>query len=95
MKIASIVLNSIILAGYLIGGIVCMTASPILGVILLLAGLPCLISIIVICTSHRRSGGFIFQGIMDILFGFLISGIMMLCIEDADLAKKEQNHENN
>jgi hypothetical protein len=87
MKVASIVLNSLILAGYFIAGLVMMIGNPLIGVLVMLCGIPCLISIIVICTSNRRSGGFIFQGIMDILFGFLISGIMMLCIEDRDLAK--------
>lgn len=45
----------------------------------------CLISIIVTHSASRKGGGYIFQGIIDLIFGSLLGGIFMLCVREQNL----------
>jgi len=99
MKVASIVLNSIGIGVYLLVAIILMTASGasgesaigaglIVAIVLWIPIITSIISIVVITTSRSKNGGFTFQGIMDMLFGNLLGGVFMLCIDEKDLKKK-------
>lgn len=91
MKVASIVLNAVSIAVNVLIQIIFAIPGTTIWISLSLAPsvITCIISIIVIATSTEKNGGFIFQGIMDLLFGSMFAGIFMLCIDAKDLKKPE------
>ena len=87
MKTASTVFNVLSIFIYIIVWIM-VGREPNMGlawIIFIPAILVCLISIIVTHSASHKGGGYIFQGILDILFGSLLAGIFMLCVKESDL----------
>lgn len=87
MKAASTVFNVISIAIYIVSWIVAGT-QPGAGMVWLFflpAIAVCLISIIVTHSATHKGGGYIFQGILDIIFGSLLAGIFMLCVKEEDM----------
>ena len=87
MKTASTVFNVISIIAYVIAWIAVgqQPNMALAWIAFLPAILVCLVSIIVVNTATHKGGGYIFQGILDLLFGSLLAGIFMLCVKDYDL----------
>lgn len=87
MKAASTVFNIIDIVIYIIVWIV-LGKQPNMGLAWLFLLPPiivCIISIIVTHSASSKSGGYIFQGVIDLIFGSLLGGIFMLCVREEDL----------
>lgn len=88
MKVASTALNSIVILIYIIVGFVFTELGyPIVWIFGCLGVLIDFISIIVIWTARDKSGGYIFQGILNIIAGCALAGIFMLCVPRDDLMR--------
>lgn len=87
MKAASTVFNVLSILIYIIAWIA-VGKQPNMGlawIFFLPAILVCLVSIIVTHSASHKGGGYIFQGILDIIFGSLLAGIFMLCVNESDM----------
>ena len=87
MKAASTVFNVISIVIYIIAWIISgrQPGAGLVWLFFLPAIVVCLISIIVMHSATRKGGGYIFQGILDIIFGSLLAGIFMLCVREEDM----------
>ena len=87
MKAASTVFNVISIVIYIIAWIISgrQPGAGLVWIFFLPAIAVCLISIIVTHSATRKGGGYIVQGILDIIFGSLLAGIFMLCVREEDM----------
>lgn len=87
MKTASSVFNIISIILYVIVGLVVgrQRGYEFIWAFLGPAIAVCLIHKIVTHSSTRKGGGYIFQGILDIFFGSVLAGILMLCVREEDM----------
>ena len=82
MKAASVVINILSIILYAICWYLfrAMPGMNLIWIVFLIPIVVCSLSVLVALAGTPKSGGYIFQGIKDLLFGSLLGGIFMLCV---------------